>query len=69
MSTEKYKSTMAPRFLGLSMMFSAALLGVALTDSASIQFFFFVVMAALLPLLLGLDKKGRSAKSPEETVE
>ena len=68
MGYEKDNSKVAGRFLGLSIMFSAALLGLAFTDSGSIQFFYFFVMAVLLPLLLGLDKRGKPAQASQESV-
>ena len=68
MNHERDNYKVAGRFIGLSIIFSAALLGLALTDSGSIQFFYFFVMAVLLPLLLGLDKKGKPAQASQESV-
>ena len=68
MSYEKDNSKVDGKFLGLSVMFSAALLGLVFTESGSIQLFYVFVMAVLLPLLLGLDKKGKPAQASQESV-
>ncbi|UTA47157.1 hypothetical protein L1F30_13420 [Simiduia sp. 21SJ11W-1] len=68
MSYQKEDSKFADRFLGQSMMFSAALLGLSFTDSGAIQFFYVFVMAVLLPLLLGLDKKGEQTQVAQENI-
>ncbi len=65
MSCRKDKPKSASRFLGLSMMFSAALVGLAITESESLQFFYFLVMAALLPLFYGLNKGDKSIKDSQ----